>query len=174
MAEIFFRSRGENYPLKNSKLDCLGGIFSGLKTILSKIVKNTTIWLSFFTFVGVKNGPFCQIFSGLIITTMSSKITNLTTIWPSFFSGLDVKNGLSWEKHLWNGLFGKILVWNSKSWFLQIIYQKFGQRWSFFRLLKIIMNYFWIIWVFFDYHESWRFASRGAPPPLTPRCCAGP
>ena len=95
LAEIFFRSRGENYPLKNSKLDCLGGIFSGLKTILSKIVKNTTIWLSFFTFVGVKNGPFCQIFSGLIITTMSSKITNLTTIWPSFFSGLDVKNGLS-------------------------------------------------------------------------------
>ena len=99
---------------------------------------------------------------------MSSKITNLTTIWPSFFSGLDLKNGLSWEKHLWNGLIGKISVWNSKSWFLQIIDQNFGQRWSFFRLLKIIMNYFWVLWVFFDYYESWRFASRGALPPLDP------
>ena len=99
MAEIFFRCRGENYPIKNSKLDCLGGFFSGLKTILLKIVNETTIWPSFFTFAGVKNGPFCQIFSGLTITTMPSKITNLTTIWPSFFSGLDVRflNWTIWQ-----------------------------------------------------------------------------
>ena len=82
-------------PTKTPNWTVWEGFFSGLETILSKIVKKTTIWLTFFTFAGVKNGPFCQIFSGLVITTMSSKITNLTTIWPSFFSGLDLKNGLS-------------------------------------------------------------------------------
>ena len=35
LAEIFFGLKGEKYPLKNSKLDCLAKIFSGI------MVKNT-------------------------------------------------------------------------------------------------------------------------------------
>ena len=82
----------KNTPSKTPNWTVWEGFFSGLKTILSKIVNKTTIWMKFFTLAGVKNG---QIFSGLTIKTRPSKITNLTTIWPSFFSGLDVKNGLS-------------------------------------------------------------------------------
>ena len=61
------------------------------------------------------------------------------------------------------GLFGKILVWNLNSWFLQIIDQKFGERWSFFRLLKIIMKYFWVV----------RGISGGLRPPAPPAAAQG-
>ena len=82
-------------PSKTPNWTVWEGFLSGLKTILAKIANKTTFWPSFFTFAGVKNGPFCQIFSGITIALMASKITNLTAIWPSFFSGPDVKNGLS-------------------------------------------------------------------------------
>ena len=67
-------------PSKTPNWTVWEGFFSGLKTILAKIVNKTNIWPSFFTFAVVKNGPFCQIFSGLTIALMPSKITNLTTI----------------------------------------------------------------------------------------------
>ena len=95
MAEIFFRSRGENYPLKNSKLDCLGGIFFRFKDYFFKNCKKYYYLAEFFHFCRCEKWTILPDFFRPNNSTYALKNYKLTTIWPSFFSGPDVKMDLA-------------------------------------------------------------------------------